>query len=246
MVSGIEERLQGRSAELDKERRRVQSIVTSVEQMGELITHIRDISDQTNLLALNAAIEAARAGEAGRGFAVVADEVRRLSFTADETATRIGSGMQDMADLIKGAFLEKQAIAEMQAESERLDAFKNQLVSLGLAVSHLQGLVISSAGPLHNRSKYIESMVMNALGSIQFQDISRQKIERVLETMMVLSTNILEISALVASGTRDDERLQAKLHALESAFARHSKEDERQTIGSAHAKGSRLPAVELF
>ena len=246
MVSAIEDRLQGRGAELDSERKRVTSIVASVEQLGELITHIRGISDQTNLLALNAAIEAARAGEAGRGFAVVADEVRRLSFTADETATRIGKGMQDMADLINNAFLEKQAIAEMRAESERLDAFKNQLVSLGSALSHLQGLVTSSAGPLHSRSKHIEAMVVNALGSIQFQDITRQKIERVLNIMAELSGGILEVSALVSSGRYDAAQVQAKLNTIESAFEHYAFEGQRRSSGATHAKGAKLAAVELF
>jgi hypothetical protein len=246
MVAAIEERLKGRGAELDNERLRVVSIVASVEQLGELIEDIRGISDQTNLLALNAAIEAARAGEAGRGFAVVADEVRRLSITADETATRIGKGIQDMSHLIHNAFLEKEALAEMRAESERLDAFKNQLVSLGLAVSHLQDLVVSSVGPLHSRSKNIESMVVNALGSIQFQDVGRQKIERVLEIMAKLSADILEVSDLIASGTYDSHLLQAKLSKIENTLDQHALEDQRRGISVTQTKGGQLAAVELF
>lgn len=250
MVSAIEIRLQDREAELEHERQRVRSIVDSVEQLGELVTQIRDISDQTNLLALNAAIEAARAGESGRGFAVVADEVRRLSTTVDETATRIGKGMKDMGELINREFSDKQAVSEMQAESERLDAFKHQLLSLGSTMSHLQGLVISTVGSLRNRGENIESMVMDAMGSIQFQDIGRQKVERVIEIMGTLSENIQEISRLIASGSYDSALIKTKLFEIESVFDRYVMEDQRRVhdrvIGSTHGKGTGLAAIELF
>ena len=250
MVSAIESRLQGRSAELEHERQRVKSIVDSVGQLEELVTQIRDISDQTNLLALNAAIEAARAGESGRGFAVVADEVRRLSTTVDETATRIGKGMKEMGELINREFSDKMAVEGMQAESERLDAFKNQLMALGSTMSHLQGLVMSTVGSLRNRGEQIESMVMDAMGSIQFQDIGRQKIERVIEIMGSLSGNIQEISTLIASGKYDNTQVKAKLFEIENVFDRYVMDDQRRVharaTGTKHSKGAALAAIELF
>jgi methyl-accepting chemotaxis protein len=89
----------------------IEALQEEISKIGSVMQVIREISEQTNLLALNAAIEAARAGEAGRGFAVVADEVRNLSQRTGKSTEEIGkiiTSLQDKAQAVSKTVQEKQ------------------------------------------------------------------------------------------------------------------------------------------
>lgn len=133
--------------EIETARAVIQTLSDEVQKIASASQDIRSIADQTNLLALNAAIEAARAGEQGRGFAVVADEVRTL-------AGRTGQSTNDIEEIIssllKGA---QQAVSVMEASKEKAYESVNQSQITGESLS----LILKSVHTINEMNLMVAS-----------------------------------------------------------------------------------------
>lgn len=198
-------------------------VMTSVSSLATASTSLRDMAEdvakiarQTNLLSLNAAIEAARAGQSGRGFAVVAAEVRRLSSESGDTGKRIGDQVTDFSSRMSAAL--KQAEQHTARDAEVIQASE---ATINRVVEQVDGAVSQlneRAAELSARGEAVRAQVEQLMVAFQFQDRVHQIMSQVVESIVNATTRLQdtlasgqvpsagEWTALLSAGYTTDEQ----------------------------------------
>lgn len=170
------------------------------EKISDIVSVIKDIADQTNLLALNAAIEAARAGEAGRGFAVVADEVRKLSertaLSTGEISHMVGAIQRSTGDVVTGV------------------GRGVELVDSSVAFAGQAGDAIAR---LREMAQRVAELVGDVDGALREQSAASTEVAKKIED---IATQAEEASAIAHETSRSAESMANTAHSMETMVSR--------------------------
>ena len=242
------------STEIERIARSVEQSATVVAALGErsqaisgIVRVIHDIADQTNLLALNAAIEAARAGEQGRGFAVVADEVRKLAERTTaatkeigdmigaiqgETESAIASIQQGSAQARSGAELARQAAESLERINQGAQQTMEKIEAIASAIQEQSANGQNITGHVQDILKMAADN--NSTASRTLQEASQ------LDT---LALNLKEVSNVFKLGERGQQAME--IHKRMPAIAQRAAQDIGRTLEDA-VKGGQVRPDDLF
>jgi methyl-accepting chemotaxis protein len=250
IIAAIDMQLEMQTEEFRNNYERIQGLAKDVGALTPLIKVITSIAQQTNLLALNAEIEAARAGSAGKGFSVVAFEVRKLAALSTRAAADISQKIHATCRRVDEETAAARTSLEQHEASEAISRMETDLGEMQAEFANNSRLLLEVITEVD--SNYAENVerLTQALGHIQFQDVMRQRMEHVQEVLIEMRDHMQLMSDKAFDFVWDGNFEQCFKKMLEAQKDRYKMASQTVThlsvTGGNSIQDNSRPAIELF
>ncbi len=229
---------------------RIRKLSNGVCALTPLIKVIASIATQTNLLALNAEIEAARAGSAGRGFSVVAMEVRKLAVRSTSAASEISNKINATCKSVAAELSEAEAALKEQEINAAMNHMVDNLAAMQKEFAKNSELLLQVIADVDSSYSEMVERLTEAMGHIQFQDVMRQRMSHVQGAL-----NDLREHVLLLMDKSEDAKWEGQLDRtfksmLDGHLGQYRMASQTAThlavAGGAAQATANSPAIELF
>lgn len=191
----------------------IKDVGSAAEKIDNITSTIREIADETNLLALNASIEAARAGEAGRGFSVVATQIKNLAETSGNAADEISKLISDVTGMINSTVDQSQhSVEQIKISSEMVDKASEQFDNIFNSIERTNEIIKSMIDKVHEAN----DVASNMAAITEEQSASAEEIEATAENVQGLANKVTENSAEVEN---DSDELAKTANTLKDKIS---------------------------
>jgi len=234
--------LEGLPGKVEREQQAMEAVSREIADLNAQIEAVQSIAMQSHLLAINAAIEASRAGEAGRAFRVVADEVRQLASNSHAAAQNIRHGLAHARDVIASSVRANhdESAQQLAAIARSRDAIEN----LEHSFEDMTQYYKTRFTVLARHNEQLTTGIADVLGQTQFQDVVRQLIERVRGAIDQRNATVEEALALLP----DSPSLAGQARSMEDLLASFVEAESYHTHSARldDDAGGDGPRIELF
>lgn len=221
-----------------------------VQSLTTLVADISQVAKQTNILAINAAIEAARAGDAGRGFAVLAAEIRLLSNRTAEAAVNISAKIKAATDGIDDELRTATEVDERNSATGHMRKVIADVDAMQQRFSEACGALLNIIEGVKTGHHNIVMQLSEAMGQIQFQDVIRQRVEHVQKALEELNDHLQNMADQLVDKPWDQQTMvtlrQRLDHQVDSYVMKSQMETHQNVTGKGATKTDDLPNIELF
>jgi methyl-accepting chemotaxis protein len=233
---------QREDAEIGRQQR--SRIGVDTHRVLEVLQGVNGIARQTTMLSLNVSIEAARAGQAGKGFAIIAAEIRKLASEVQSLSTEVQSRVEALMHTVT-VDLQEQTDQREQEEREAIENVSHTLDSLTddltTIVSHQRDVLQK----VETESAAVAGPIMYIMGKIQFQDIIRQQLDQLERTALMVDGHIVSVRAMLEDPAVDLGGVTL-LDQLDGMYANYVMAGQRETHRTALGKAADREAARLI
>jgi len=247
IIRDVEKFMQNRSIQIIEDTKKIEGVINEVNKLTQFTSIIRDIAAQTNILALNASVEAARAGRAGQGFGVIGKKIRDLSEKIEESTIEIDNQFFSIIEHVEKNISVLVESSKTNNERKQMEDIAGELTEMRNVFIQMNQFLDTVTKESRDTMGHIYSDILGVLGQIQFQDVSRQQIEQVINIFEVFNEYCITVKKSMAEPDgKEWLPLFDLIEKMRESYVMEKQHSTHNNVTGEKSMDESAPLIELF